>query len=268
MNRSLVLIAICVAFLGGCVTAPPPPSNRFPDPSDPAAPHVSTRPLRTNLVATTKVYLDPSLGREAQKMEHGNMQGMPGMEGMQGMDHSKMKGMEKMDHSKMPGMAAQQRPAGTPAQQGDGMKGMDPSKMQGMDHSKMSGTETKHQPSPAPAQQPGGMQGMDHSKMPGMTSQPQDKETLEKEMKKTSDEMKKLSDELKQKADEAPAERPSPSPQRDHGQMQHQGMSPAPPNQRQNNVIYTCVMHPEVKSEKPGKCPKCGMKLVPKSAAQ
>jgi Heavy metal binding domain len=26
---------------------------------------------------------------------------------------------------------------------------------------------------------------------------------------------------------------------------------------------YTCVMHPEVVSDKPGKCPKCGMELVP-----
>ena len=25
---------------------------------------------------------------------------------------------------------------------------------------------------------------------------------------------------------------------------------------------YTCTMHPEVISDKPGKCPKCGMKLV------
>lgn len=28
--------------------------------------------------------------------------------------------------------------------------------------------------------------------------------------------------------------------------------------------IYTCPMHPEVKSDKPGKCPKCGMKLEKK----
>lgn len=28
--------------------------------------------------------------------------------------------------------------------------------------------------------------------------------------------------------------------------------------------LYTCVMHPEVISDKPGDCPKCGMKLVPK----
>jgi hypothetical protein len=27
---------------------------------------------------------------------------------------------------------------------------------------------------------------------------------------------------------------------------------------------YTCAMHPEVVSDQPGKCPKCGMKLVPK----
>jgi hypothetical protein len=28
---------------------------------------------------------------------------------------------------------------------------------------------------------------------------------------------------------------------------------------------YTCSMHPEVKSDKPGKCPKCGMDLVKKN---
>lgn len=27
---------------------------------------------------------------------------------------------------------------------------------------------------------------------------------------------------------------------------------------------YTCSMHPEVVSDKPGNCPKCGMALVPK----
>jgi uncharacterized paraquat-inducible protein A len=27
---------------------------------------------------------------------------------------------------------------------------------------------------------------------------------------------------------------------------------------------YTCSMHPEVKSDKPGECPKCGMKMVEK----
>jgi transcription initiation factor IIE alpha subunit len=27
-------------------------------------------------------------------------------------------------------------------------------------------------------------------------------------------------------------------------------------------TMYTCSMHPEVKSDKPGKCPKCGMDLI------
>lgn len=29
---------------------------------------------------------------------------------------------------------------------------------------------------------------------------------------------------------------------------------------------YTCPMHPEVVTSEPGKCPKCGMNLVPKKA--
>jgi hypothetical protein len=29
-----------------------------------------------------------------------------------------------------------------------------------------------------------------------------------------------------------------------------------------STVKYTCTMHPEVISDKPGKCPKCGMELV------
>ncbi len=33
-------------------------------------------------------------------------------------------------------------------------------------------------------------------------------------------------------------------------------------------VQYTCPMHPEVISDKPGKCPKCGMTLVKKEPAK
>ena len=29
-------------------------------------------------------------------------------------------------------------------------------------------------------------------------------------------------------------------------------------------ITYVCPMHPEVTSDKPGKCPKCGMDLVEK----
>ncbi len=28
-------------------------------------------------------------------------------------------------------------------------------------------------------------------------------------------------------------------------------------------TVYTCLTHPEVRSNQPGKCPKCGMELVP-----
>lgn len=33
-------------------------------------------------------------------------------------------------------------------------------------------------------------------------------------------------------------------------------------------VTYTCPMHPEVTSDRPGKCPKCGMLLETKAAKQ
>ncbi len=33
----------------------------------------------------------------------------------------------------------------------------------------------------------------------------------------------------------------------------------------QKRTIYTCSMHPEVVSDKEGKCPKCGMELVKKT---
>ena len=32
-------------------------------------------------------------------------------------------------------------------------------------------------------------------------------------------------------------------------------------------AVYTCPMHPDVKSDKPGKCPKCGMNLEKKKMA-
>ncbi len=34
------------------------------------------------------------------------------------------------------------------------------------------------------------------------------------------------------------------------------------------SIMYTCPMHPEVTSDKPGKCPKCGMALVKKTVSK
>ncbi len=50
--------------------------------------------------------------------------------------------------------------------------------------------------------------------------------------------------------------------QMDHSKMDHSRMNT--PESKDATVAYTCPMHPEVKSEKPGKCPKCGMDLVKK----
>lgn len=36
--------------------------------------------------------------------------------------------------------------------------------------------------------------------------------------------------------------------------------------QQTQSAKYTCPMHPEVQQEGPGKCPKCGMPLVPSEA--
>ena len=33
---------------------------------------------------------------------------------------------------------------------------------------------------------------------------------------------------------------------------------------KSEKAVYICPMHPEVKSDKPGDCPKCGMKLIKK----
>jgi len=43
--------------------------------------------------------------------------------------------------------------------------------------------------------------------------------------------------------------------------------TPAADSKTTEKEIYTCTMHPEVQVDKPGDCPKCGMKLVKKETA-
>jgi hypothetical protein len=54
---------------------------------------------------------------------------------------------------------------------------------------------------------------------------------------------------------------PSPSDGSEQGHAEHG--SAAPSRDAGAATVYTCVMHPEVRSDKPGTCSKCGMKLVP-----
>lgn len=96
------------------------------------------------------------------------------------------------------------------------------------------------------------MGSMDHGNMPGMQHDqmkmdgPKDetssakvereKKALSDEMKKTSGEMEKTSKELEKKTGET----------------------------KPQAFYYTCIMHPEIHQDQPGKCPKCGMTLVKK----
>ena len=53
----------------------------------------------------------------------------------------------------------------------------------------------------------------------------------------------------------------APAHQHEHGGgrgSQHHPEHPAPAA-----TVFTCPMHPEVRQAQPGKCPKCGMTLVP-----
>jgi RND family efflux transporter MFP subunit len=53
----------------------------------------------------------------------------------------------------------------------------------------------------------------------------------------------------------------------DLGAPAPEGTSGQPSRPAAGKQLYTCPMHPEVVRDRPGDCPKCGMKLVPKPSA-
>jgi hypothetical protein len=67
-----------------------------------------------------------------------------------------------------------------------------------------------------------------------------------------------------------PAEHPAPPnggmSGMQHGDMQMPAATPQP-QPAATSFYYTCVMHPEIHQDQPGKCPKCGMTLVKKEGA-
>ena len=52
------------------------------------------------------------------------------------------------------------------------------------------------------------------------------------------------------------------TPREEPSHAHHSGAAPSAPG-TPAATTYTCPMHPEVREPRPGKCPKCGMVLVP-----
>ena len=212
-------------------------------------------------------------GQSMAGMDHSKMN-MPGRQPMAGMDHSKMnaqggQSMAGMDHSKM-NMPAQQPTAG-----------MDHSNMPGMQHAAAA---------PAVAAPPTTNAEMQQMR-PATTLRPDAFDApvpvavieAAKSVQGGGSEGQHTrgitpGEDHENPPTPAPATRdgrqqatPAPPPSMDHSQ--HAQPTPAPPKPRAAATpkpkpaaatIYTCPMHPEVTSDKPGSCPKCGMTLVKK----
>ena len=194
-------------------------------------------------------------GMDHSQMQSGSMAGMDHSKaqsgGMAGMDHSKARSgsMAEMDHSQMrhgaaptpplppssTGEASRIRPEGTLMQDPfdapaavsvtEALKAANNVPDGDIRHV-VPGEDHENPPTPRPAV-PGGSGGQPGHEQHGVTT-------------------------------------PMPSaPATDHG-AHGSAAAPAPGPAPAEATVYTCPMHPEVTSEGPGSCPKCGMALVKK----
>jgi uncharacterized protein involved in copper resistance len=182
-------------------------------------------------------------------VDHSTMTDTSGMDHstMTGMDHSQMGSMDhsKMDHSKM--------------------TGTDHSKMTAADHS-MAGMD--HSTTAADHSSMAGMDHSDHSAMPGMhhgAASPA--VAVAMPAPRSSVEMARVDPGATLQADafDAPAPASVAEAAKAAGAGDHAGHSMNGPEAA---VVYTCPMHPEVRSATPGQCPKCGMTLVRAAAGK
>ena len=100
----------------------------------------------------------------------------------------------------------------------------------------LSATQPQAKSSETMQHEMGNVPGMEHGSTTPSHNAQSEKQKLADEMKKTSEEVKETSEALKQKTKQF----------------------------KTRAAVYTCPMHPQVRSEKPGTCPICGMTLVPK----
>ena len=223
-------------------------------------------------------------------MDHSKMQSST--QSMAGMDHSKMhssgQSMAGMDHSKM--QPSGQSMAGMDHSKmqssGQSMAGMDHSRMQsgqqpatGMDHSSMAGMQ--HGAAAAPASAPPATSAGINRLRPASTLKGDAFDapaaTAVSEAIKAQGgghggmEMRGITpgQDRENPPTPAPAFRDGPGAQ--GSTPVRQNATPAAVDHSQHGQaapvaesVYTCPMHPEITSEKPGTCPKCGMALVKK----
>ena len=114
---------------------------------------------------------------------------------------------------------------------------------------------------PAKTSKPGNQSApRQNAEVPGQQVDTADMKAMIKEMREMMQEMREMLKEIRSRQGGSTMEMDSSGIKSGAS-----GQSNSSSNPMVDKVIYTCVMHPEVQQDKPGKCPKCGMTLVKKT---